>query len=108
METKKAEIYIESNSAKVSEHSGDYEAVSKYHALEALKILEKEYTWHDLVANPDDLPEHREIVIVKIKFDIYHYTIGIYNQVDCKWYLREDDEFYQTNKKVIKWQKINE
>lgn len=37
----KAKIYIESNSAKLSEHSGDYEAVSKYHALKALEIQEK-------------------------------------------------------------------
>lgn len=104
----KAEIYIESNSAKLSDHSGDYEAVSKHHALKALKIQEKEYAWHDLAANPDDLPEHREIVVVKMKFDMYHYAIGAYSQIDGKWYLREEDEFYQTNKEVIKWRKINE
>lgn len=103
-----AKIYIESNSAKLSKHSGDYEAISKFHALKALEIQAKEYAWHDLAVNPDDLPEHREIVIVKIKFDMYHYFIATYNRINGKWYLREDDEFYQTNKEIIKWQKINE
>lgn len=104
----KAKIFIESNSVKLSEHSGDYEAISKYNALKALEILEKEYAWHDLSTRPDDLPEHREIVVVRIKFDMYHYAIGTYSQVDSTWYLREDGEFYQTDKEVIKWQKINE
>lgn len=104
----KARIYIESNSAKLSEHSGDYEAVSKYHALKALEIQEKEQSWHDLALNPNDLPEHREIVVVKLKFDMYHYTIGAYSQINGKWYLRDGDEFYQTNKEIVKWQKINE
>lgn len=101
-------IYIESNSVKLSEHSGDYEAVSKYHALKALEMQKQNYAWHDLTVNPDDLPKHREIVIVKMKFDMYHYAIGAYSQIDGKWYLREDDEFYQTDKEVIKWQKIND
>ena len=104
----KAKIYIESNSAKLSEHSGDYEAVSKYHALKALEIQEKEQSWHDLALNPKDLPEHREIVVVKLKFDMYHYTVGTYSQINGEWYLRDGEEFYQTNKEVIKWQKINE
>lgn len=102
----KAKIYIESNSAKLSEHSGDYEAVSKYHALKALEIQEKEQSWHDLALNPSDLPEHREIVVVKLKFDMYHYAIGTYSQINGEWYLRDGDEFYQTNKEVVKWQKI--
>lgn len=104
----KAKIFIESNSVRLSEHSGDYEAISKHNALKALEIQEKEYAWHDLVAKPDDLPEHREIVVVRIKFDMYHYAIATYSQIDGMWYLREDDEFYQTNKEIIKWQKINE
>nr|DAY26401.1 MAG TPA: hypothetical protein [Caudoviricetes sp.] len=104
----KAKIFIESNSVRLSEHSGDYEAISKHNALKALEIQEKEYTWHDLAARPDDLPGHREIVVVKIKFDMYHYAIATYSQIDGMWYLREDDEFYQTNKEIIKWQKINE
>lgn len=103
-----AKIYIESNSVMLSEHSGDYEAVSKYHALKALEMQEQNYAWHDLTVNPDDLPEHREIVMVKMKFDMYHYAIGTYSQIDGKWYLREDDEFYQTDKEVTKWQKIND
>lgn len=49
-----AKIYIESNSVKLSEHSGDYEAVSKYHALKALEMQEQNYAWHDLTVNPDD------------------------------------------------------
>lgn len=102
----KAKIYIESNSARLSEHSGDYEAVSKYHALKALEIQEKEYAWHDLSVNPNDLPEHREVVVVKIEFDMYHYAIGTYSQISGEWYLREEDEFYQTNKRIIKWKKI--
>lgn len=102
----KAKIYIESNSARLSEHSGDYEAVSKYHALKALEIQEKEYAWHDLSVNPNDLPEHREAVVVKVEFDMYHYAIGTYSQINGNWYLREDDEFYQTNKRIIKWKKI--
>lgn len=36
-----AEIFIESNSAPVGAHSGNYEAISKYNALEALKIQKK-------------------------------------------------------------------
>lgn len=104
----KAQIYIESNSAKLSEHSGDYEAVSKFHALKALEIQGKEYAWHDLSANPNDLPEHREIVLVTMKFDMYRYAVATYSQINGSWYLREDDDFYQTNKKVIKWKKISE
>lgn len=104
----KARIFIESNSVRLSEHSGDYEAISKHNALKALEIQEKEYAWHDLVAKPDDLPEHREIVVVRIKFDMYHYAIATYSQIDGMWYLREDGEFYQTDKTIIKWQKINE
>ena len=104
----KARIFIESNSVRLSEHSGDYEAISKHNALKALEIQEKEYAWHDLVVKPDDLPEHREIVVVRIKFDMYHYAIATYSQIDGMWYLREDGEFYQTDKTIIKWQKINE
>ena len=104
----KAKIFIESNSVRLSEHSGDYEAISNPNALKALEIQEKEYAWHDLVARPDDLPEHREVVVVKIKFDIYHYAIGTYSRIDGMWYLREDEEFFQTNKEIIKWQKVNE
>ena len=77
-------------------------------ALKALEIQEKEYAWHDLVVKPDDLPEHREIVVVRIKFDMYHYAIATYSQIDGMWYLWEDGEFYQTDKTIIKWQKINE
>lgn len=43
-----AKVYIESNSAKRSQHSGDYEVVSTHHALKALEIQEKEHAWHDL------------------------------------------------------------
>lgn len=39
---------------------------------------------------------------------MYHYAIATYSQVDGMWYLREDDEFYQTDKEIVKWQKINE
>lgn len=59
--------------------------------------------WHDLEANPNDLPKHREIVAVKIKFDIYHFAIAAYNEIKSEWYIREDDEFYLTEKPIIKW-----
>lgn len=39
---------------------------------------------------------------------MYHYAIATYSQIDGMWYLREDGEFYQTDKTIIKWQKINE
>lgn len=104
----KAKIFIESNSAKVSEHSGNYEAISKYNALKALEIQEMESSWHDLKIDPTDLPEHREIVLVKIEFDIYHYAVAAYSQVAGEWYVREGDEFYQTDKKITKWKKIND
>jgi|GEM_PF-6553661 len=76
--------------------------------LKTPEIQEKENAWHDLTVKPDDLPGHREVVVVKIKFDMYHYSIATYSHVDGMWYLREDDEFYQTNKEIVKWQKINE
>lgn len=63
--------------------------------------------WHDLKINPNDLPEHLEMVLVEMEFDTYHYAIGAYSQINGEWYLREDDEFYQTNKNIIKWQKID-
>ena len=66
-----------------------------------------ENDWHDLKINPNDLPEHREIVLVEMEFDTCHYAIGAYSQINGEWYLREDDEFCQTNKRVIKSQKIN-
>lgn len=64
--------------------------------------------WHDLKFNSNDLPDNREIVLVAIKFEMCRYAIGAYNQIDGTWYLREDEEFYQTNKQIIKWKKINE
>lgn len=41
-EMSRAEIYIESNSAKISEHSHNYEAISKHNALTAIKIQKQE------------------------------------------------------------------
>ena len=71
-------------------------------------IIVKKQSWHDLTLNPNDLPEHRELVVTKLKSDMYHYAVGLYNQTNGIWYLRDGEDFYQTNKEIVKWQKINE